>query len=325
MLVKKGNYKILPEENEIEDNGSSKVDFGNPVYIENALKTDKTSSIGKDKKGADLGADIKSGKFKSGKTKAVEIKSDKKSRIYKKKIEFPNWDSIVTKSAGRSSISPELKKLIKELTSNEPLVNWKKELRKFFDHSLSSQEWVLPNKRMLSTGNIVYGRKKSDDDALKTVVVAIDTSGQCPMCKDPNCSMRSMPIETIKVFLSEIVKISQEANADRTIIIYCSDDIDAVDILDRKNKAPDLSKIKSTGGNSKGLIPPFAWLEKQKIVPSVFVYFTDTNADMPDPSMYNIRKYAKRTIWFVCSPDLYNNPPFGKVLYVPLAGIAGGR
>ena len=46
---------------------------------------------------------------------------------------------------------------------------------------------------------------------------------------------------------------------------------------------------------------------------------------MPDPSMYNIRKYAKKTIWFVCSPELYNNPPFGKVLYVPLAGIAGGK
>jgi len=324
MLIKKGQYKILPEENKVSDNGSKKVEFGNPVYIERALKTDKTSEIGKDKKGNNMGVDLGSGSVGS-KTKAIEIKSDKKSRIYRKKLEFPDWGNIVAKSSSRGSMSPELKRLIKELTSNEPLVNWKKELTKFFDNYLKTDEWVLPNKRMLGTGNILYGRKSGFEDSLRTVVVAIDTSGQCPLCKDPNCSMRSMPVETIKVFLSEIVKISKECDAERTIIIYCSDDIDAIDILDKKNKVPDLSKIKSTGGNSKGLIPPFAWLQKEKIVPSVFVYFTDTNADMPDPGMYNIRKYAKKTVWFVCSPELYNNPPFGKVLYVPLASIAGGK
>jgi hypothetical protein len=148
MLIKKGQYRILPEENKIEDDGTSKVEFGNPVYIERSLKTDKTSEIGKDKKGNDLGVDLKSGSL-GNKTKAIEIKSDKKSRIYKKKLEFPDWGNIVAKSSGRGSMSPELKKLIKELSSNEPLVNWKKELTKFFDNSLKSDEWVLPNKRLL--------------------------------------------------------------------------------------------------------------------------------------------------------------------------------
>ena len=77
MLIKKGQYRILPEENKIEDDGTSKVEFGNPVYIERSLKTDKTSEIGKDKKGNELGVDLKSGSL-GNKTKAIEIKSDKK-------------------------------------------------------------------------------------------------------------------------------------------------------------------------------------------------------------------------------------------------------
>ena len=109
-------------------------------------------------------------------------------------------------------------------------------------------------------------------------------------------------------------------DADKTIIIYCSDDIDNIDIV-KKGGDPDFTKIASTGGNRRGFIPPFQWVEKNKINPSVFVYLTDTGGEMPDPSRYGIRKYAKKTFWFICSPMIYNQPTFGKIIHVPVAGL----
>jgi len=121
-------------------------------------------------------------------------------------------------------------------------------------------------------------------------------------------------------FEDDVKKMEEIPQTGNTIIIYCSDDIDNIDIV-KKGGDPDFTKIASTGGNRRGFIPPFQWVEKNKINPSVFVYLTDTGGEMPDPSRYGIRKYAKKTFWFICSPMIYNQPTFGKIIHVPVAGL----
>ena len=238
--------------------------------------------------------------------KAKEYKSTKKSIIHKKKLD---WDSLANSALARNSgsLSEEAKRRLKKFKGTEPLVNWKKELKKFFDNSFKADEWIMPNKRFLASGNVLYGRKSVGDDTLKTIVAAVDTSG-------------SISNEQAKAFVNEIMYLCKTFDADKTVIIYCSDDIDGVDTI-KKGGKPDFTKLKSTGGNAKGFIPPFQYVEKNNIKPSLFIYLTDTGGDMPDPNMYGIKKYVKKVMWFICSPKMYNPPSFGKILFAPVGSI----
>lgn len=241
--------------------------------------------------------------------KAKPFKSETPSKIAKKDIKKTDWGDLSTKAFSRngSTLSDRAKKVLRDLKTKEPLVNWKKELKKFFDQSFKSVEWVLPNKRLLNSGDMVYGRKYVGEDTLKTIVAAVDTSS-------------SISKEQIKIFVNEIMYLTKNYNGDKTIIIYCSDNIDNVDVI-KKGGQPDFTKIASTGGNQNGFIPPFKWVEKNKIKPSIFIYLTDTGGDMPDPNKYGIKKYIKKVMWFVCSSYMYNPPPFGKVLFAPTKAI----
>ena len=122
----------------------------------------------------------------------------------------------------------------------------------------------------------------------------------------------------IKVFFEEVWSLSTKLEIDQTYIIYCSDDIDAVDVV-KKGQKPDLSKWASTGGNAKGFDPPFAYIEKNKITPSAVIYLTDSFASYPSASKYGINKYKDRVFWFICnSKSNFDRPPFGKYIHVPM-------
>jgi predicted metal-dependent peptidase len=197
--------------------------------------------------------------------------------------------------------------MVRRLASTEPLVNWKRELKKFFDSAFKAKDTVLPNRRFVAGGRYLYGQKPIGKDTLRTIVAAIDTSA-------------SISQKQSNTFVKEVMYLCKQYDAEVTYIIYCSDDIDNVDIV-KKGKTPDLSKWASTGGNAKGFIPPFAYVEKNNINPSIFIYLTDTGGEMPDPKKYNIPKYAKKTFWFICSSHMYNKPPFGKILFAPISAI----
>jgi len=289
MLIKKGNYSKIGKEEE-------------PQPIKEIPPTSETPKGGdKEYRGPENGPPPP-----TEKAKREEIK--KPSKIMQGKPK-PNWGDLTAKSLSRNSntLSDGAKKILRDLKTREPAVDWKKELRKFFDQSFKSFEWVLPNKRLLSGGDVLYGRKAVGDDTLKTIVAAVDTSS-------------SISKTQIKTFVNEIMALCKTFDADKTIIIYCSDAIDDVDII-KKGGSPDFTKIKSTGGNDLGFIPPFQWVEDNKIKPSVFIYLTDTGGEMPDSNRYGIKKYIKRVFWFVCSAYMYNPPPFGKVLFTPVSTI----
>jgi hypothetical protein len=290
MLIKKGDYSIIKKE---EDPKDSKI----------APSTGKSNDSDKYYRGPEDG--------EIDPVKAKKITTDKPSKIIPPGKK-PNWGDLSSKALSRnsSSLSDKAKKILKDLKTKEPAVNWKKELKKFFDQTFKSVEWVLPNKRLLSGGDTIYGRKQTGQDTLKTIVAAVDTSG-------------SISKTQIKIFLNEIMYLCKTFDADETIIIYCSDDIDGVDII-KKGGKPDFTKMKSTGGNDLGFDPPFKWIQDHKIKPSIFIYLTDTGGDMPDPNDYGIRKYIKKVFWFICSTELYNPPPFGKVFMAPPSAIDRG-
>jgi predicted metal-dependent peptidase len=217
------------------------------------------------------------------------------------------WNKSLTSAMSSSSgkLSEKARRLLQEITTSKPKVNWKRELRKFLDQAFNQFDVSLPNRRMLSTGNILYGKKKVGSDTLKTLVLAVDTSG-------------SISKSQIRVFFEEVWNLSTKFDVDETIIIYCSDDIDNVDVV-KKGKKPDLDKYASTGGNAKGFSPPFAYLQQNKITPSAFIYLTDSFAAYPSSSNYGIDKYKNKVFWFICNAtSQFEKPPFGKYIHVPM-------
>ena len=289
MLIKKGNYSIIEEE---EDQ--------NPIKEIPQFDGDNKPGDGT-YRDPTKGEDIT--------TKAKEVKTDAPSKIVSNSGKTPDWNSLSGRSLSRNlgTLSDAAKKIIRDLKTKESVVDWKRELKKFFDNTFKSYEWILPNKRFLAAGKMLYGRKEIGDNTLKTIVAAVDTSSSISQAQ-------------VKLFVNEIMYLTKEYSGDQTIIIYCSDDIDNIDIV-KKGGSPDFTKIKSTGGNAKGFIPPFQWVEKYKIKPSIFIYLTDTGGEMPDGDKYGIKKYINKVIWFICSTELYNKPPFGKILMAPPAAI----
>lgn len=214
-----------------------------------------------------------------------------------------NLNSALSSQGGK--LSELARRLIKEISSSNPKIDWKRELKKFLNQAFNKFDYTLPSRRTLGSGDITYGRKRSGEDTLKTLVLPVDTSG-------------SISKSQIKVFFEEVWGLSTKLEIDQIYVIYCSDDIDAVDVV-KKGQKPDLTKWASTGGNGKGFDPPFAYIEKNKIIPSAVIYLTDSFARYPSPSKYGINKYKEKVFWFICNSTAnFEKPPFGKYIHVPM-------
>jgi len=311
MLVKKGNYTLISDPS--KDDGvvgsgesSKKEDISKPNFRRTAPKDVKPPEADFGESGLSTFRDIQGDDDVSKKYgKAREYTGDAKTKIAdSSKAKKNNWSEIATRAfSNTQGLSSRAKNLLGKVATVSPKVDWKKELRKFFDYTFKGFKMVQPSKRFISSGDVLYGRKMKGKDTLRTIVCAVDTSG-------------SISDDQIRIFLGEIMYLCKTFSADQTIIIYCSDNVDGVDII-KKNGTPDLSKLKSTGGNNRGFVPPFEEIEKMGIKPSVFVYLTDTGGEMPDPRKYGISKYADKVIWFVCSTRIHYRPPFGKIFFTP--------
>jgi len=214
------------------------------------------------------------------------------------------WERTVSAAmSSASGLTDKARRLLAEIKTNKPKVNWKKELKKFFDQIANKYDIVLPNRRLLAGGDVVYGMKRVGKDTLRTLVLPVDTSS-------------SISKDQIKVFLEEVWRLSTTLDIDQAIIIYCSDDIDSIDIV-KKGQKPDLTKIASTGGNAKGFLPPFQWMQKNKIDPTVVIYLTDSFAQYPSVDQFGINKYKDRVFWFIANNSSnFDKPPFGKYIHV---------
>ena len=311
MLVKLGKYTLISDKSSDDKGGegsdSAGKGSGKPNFRKSAPDKPPTPKAGEEGEGGiSTYRDVDtSGDASKKYSQAKEYRGDAKTRIADpSKIKKNDWTQIATRAfSNTSGLSDRARNLLRKVSSVAPKVDWKTELKIFFDHIFKGFKMVLPNKRFISSGDALYGRKRKGQDELRTIVCAVDTSG-------------SISDDQIRIFLGEVMYLCKNFKADQTIIIYCSDAIDGVDKV-KKGGTPDLSKLKSTGGNNQGFIPPFKEVEKMGIKPSVFIYLTDTGGDMPDPRRYGISKYADKVIWFVCSTSVAVKPPFGKIFFTP--------
>jgi hypothetical protein len=191
----------------------------------------------------------------------------------------------------------------------EPQVDWKTELSRYIDDSVTKTKYTLPSRRFLGRGEAQYGYKTTQED-MGTVVVAVDTSGSIS---------RSM----IEQFLGEVQSIMDSYSLQKLVILYCDTTVYEPDILEPGDK-PDFNKI--AGGGGTNFWPPFEWTEKnlidEGIIPSVFIYFTDGEASFPNPLDYQIESYEDKCIWvFLTFNGMpYPHPqPFGERIDIALS------
>lgn len=326
MQVKKGDFVIIDVDTvepggkpSPQDKPQSKDQSGSPQELERAPDVIETP-------GLDIGGKSSSGYERSGNIKAGG--SSKKYSSQKslgqggtKAEASAKWESALRSalSSAGSSLSDKARRLLAELRSSKPKVDWKKELKKFMDQAMTKFEDVLPNRRFLGSGDVLYGTELAGKDSLKTLILPVDTSG-------------SISKDQIGAFLTEVFSLATKFDIDVTYIVYTSDSIDSIDVVP-KGKKPDLGMIRSTGGNREGFFPPFRFIKEPKkyqgkangvlpkaIVPSAVIYFTDTFAEYPSKNEFGISKYVNRIFWFIClnKDQNFNQPPFGRYIHVPI-------
>jgi predicted metal-dependent peptidase len=320
MLVKKGQYSIVNKKDSLEggekikNSGGPEGEIGGAVqFTKKANLMDKIPDATGETSNSAATTNDAANKGNLIKTNAKEYTGNAKSTIANKKIKLPDWSKLTAAalSTNSGSVSDQIRSMIDSSIGTTALVDWKAELKRFFDKAINKMDWVFPNRRFIARGTAIYGQKRSGVETLKTIVAAVDTSG-------------SISEDQSKTFINEVVYLSKKYKSDKLYIIYCSDQIDNVDIVDlKRGQKPDLDKWATTGGNSCGFIPPFKYVEDERIDPSVFIYLTDTGGEMPNENKYNIKKYVKKVIWFICSPTMYNKPPFGKILFTPTGALTG--
>ena len=192
---------------------------------------------------------------------------------------------------------------------NKPKVNWKRELKKFFNSIFNQKQYGYYNKRYIDRGDYRRGLKKIDSNQFNNVVIAIDTSG-------------SITDDTLNKFGTELKKIFKEHEIDDCYVIWCDADIptDGVQHFKHVNKKFNLDKLKPTGGGGTSFIPPFQWVEKNLIkkgkIPAFFIYFTDAYGSAPSSSEYKIKKYVKKVMWVITDNDDASSLKFGRKLYI---------
>lgn len=294
LIIQISNDSVKNEPNDDEPNGDE------PIF------TDKTTIV-------EAPGDIPGEKRVTRDVTKGEIIGSKVDIIKNGITRTIDWEDI-TRSAIRrhgDNMSDISKKILGQTigADKKPIVNWEQELKKFFDIALKKANYRPYDKRTIAAGRYDWTSKRSGINTLKIIVVAVDTSG-------------SISTDQLKVFINQAYHLSVSFDPDRVIILYVSDSVDDFDDLDPKLKQqPDFRKVKSTYGNNGGFTHPFRWLRERNIIPSVFVYCTDTQADMPNPSLNNIPAYRNKCFWLVCSRLVYNYPPFGRVLHIPIDAI----
>lgn len=190
----------------------------------------------------------------------------------------------VAKQAG--ALPAGIERMISELL--EPILPWKNILKRFMTEKCNDDfSWRRGNRRFLAQG--LYLPSRVSDDAMGTMVVAIDTSG-------------SIGQKELDEFGGEIADIHKEVRPQRLIVIYCDDEVNHVDEFGPEDEL----HFKLHGGGGTDFRPPFKWLDEQKVQPRAFAYLTDGYGPFPE----NEPDFP--TIW--CINNTQVTPPYGEHL-----------
>lgn len=203
------------------------------------------------------------------------------------------WKAATTaaESQSRGNIPGGIRAALKRMRTS--VVDWRKELEVFIDDAISKSKYTLPSRRFLGGGKAQYGYKRFKED-FECVVVAIDTSG-------------SISDSMVAQFLGEAKAIVDAYSPQDLYVIFCHTNIYRVDHI-QPGDPIEVGKLQSGGTE---FYPPFKWTEEnlldKGIVPSVFIYFTDGEANFPNASEYGIGEYEDKCIWVLLT---FNGEPF---------------
>lgn len=191
----------------------------------------------------------------------------------------------------RGLFSSKYKSVIKKI-NKKPIVNWKKELRKFLGNvPFGTRKTIMRlNRRQPERIDL---RGTMTDKVIK-IVLAIDTSG-------------SMDPETLSIVLNEIHKIVKDKKSEITII-ECDANIHKVYKVKKINNIQ--YDLRGRGGTS--FSPVIEYLNHNKEYrDALLIYFTDGYGEeqIPKPLIY-------RLLWIVFGQTLSLNKKHGKIIYI---------
>ena len=168
-----------------------------------------------------------------------------------------------------------------------PKLDWKQALASFVQPTRSDYTFIPPDRRFDYVFLPEFG-----SEGLEEVVVAIDTSGSV--------------WRFYKQFISEMVNIVYSYPEFKGYIAHCDMAVQLFQELD-----PDNIPMEFKGSGGTNFRPLFLEIEKRGISPSVMVFLTDGDAELPkDPPPYPV-------LW-VLTGENKPIPPFGSVAYMYL-------
>lgn len=234
--------------------------------------------------------------------------SDEKPRevnpgVFKQKMQ----DTLKSALAGSDSVlGANLADLFKNIFLPEPIIDWREELEEFFKKLIPSRVYVDITRRSLARGEYLDGHERNTKKGkLDEVVIAIDNSG-------------SISKDEIKIFVIEVLQIMEIVDIEWITILYVDTEIHENEDVDqfKGNESPDFNKIHAGGGTD--FRPPFDWIEKEGIIPDVFIYFTDGHASPVSEDYKGISKYSDRVFWLYSTPekDLRSISKFGTNIWI---------
>ncbi|MCK5050779.1 MAG: hypothetical protein KAS53_03490 [Candidatus Cloacimonetes bacterium] len=216
-------------------------------------------------------------------------KSDMKSNTVKHQEK--NWKITLSGAAGiakaQGKLPARLDRMIKEML--QPKLPWGEILSRFITENAKNDfTWTQPNKRYLYSGLYLPGLNVP---TLGTIAVIVDTSG-------------SISQKELDTFSSELQSILHIYPGTEIKVIYVDTKVahtQTIDIYD--------FKLNAKGGGGTDFKPGFEYIEKEAVMPSCVIYFTDGWCDsFPQAPDYP-------TLWV--STDRINfKPPFGEVIYI---------
>lgn len=175
------------------------------------------------------------------------------------------------------------------------VVDWPAVLRRWVsDLSPSDYSWVHPSVRYLSQGLYLPALRAH---TLGALAVTIDTSG-------------SIGGDVLARMLGEVEAIVRDVEPAETIIIPCHAAVDEAGVM-RIPAGESIPRRPMWDSGGTDFRPPFAWLEREGIVPAGMVYLTDgeTYSPWPAPSDYPV-------LWAVTDRRMMARIPWGEAVYL---------
>jgi predicted metal-dependent peptidase len=216
-----------------------------------------------------------------------------------------DWNKILKDAAkervrsrgGKQGTGGPLDALVDEIL--KPTVNWRRLLKKYIGAAAYREEYRVPSKRYIHSGEIRSG-VWSSMEALTEVVIAMDTSGSM--------------LQYIPGVFSELAAILQADKIKELTAIYFDTQVTSTEKL-TQGKSPDPKAVKGGGGTL--FTPVVEWVNKNMRQAELVVIMSDgDNFDNMQLTSMRKPKWAKNCIWIIIGNPTWE-PPFGKVVHVP--------